>query len=120
MNSLKAPTSNGEILDKISILLIKKLHSDNEYIQKELEQLIILSDKNGILSKKYLEELFYINSNLWIIEDRLRILEKENKFDLEFITLARLVYKFNDIRAQIKGKINKETNSELMEIKIYD
>jgi predicted nucleic acid-binding Zn-ribbon protein len=66
-----------------------------------------------------MNQLRKVNQNLWKIEDRLRVLEKEQRFDNEFIELARSVYKLNDQRAEIKRKINKETNSEYKEIKIY-
>lgn len=66
-----------------------------------------------------MDQLRKVNQSLWKIEDRLRVLEKEQRFDNEFIELARSVYKLNDQRAEIKRKINKETNSEYKEIKIY-
>jgi predicted nucleic acid-binding Zn-ribbon protein len=66
-----------------------------------------------------MNQLRKVNQNLWKIGDRLRVLEKEQRFDNEFIELARSVYKLNDQRAEIKRKINKETNSEYKEIKIY-
>jgi len=66
-----------------------------------------------------MNQLREVNQKLWKIEDRLRVLEKEQRFDDEFVELARSVYKTNDRRAEIKRKINEETNSTYKEIKIY-
>jgi hypothetical protein len=66
-----------------------------------------------------LNELSKVNQKLWVIEDRLRELEKVKKFDDEFINLAREVYINNDKRAEIKRKINQETESDYQEVKLY-
>jgi predicted nucleic acid-binding Zn-ribbon protein len=68
---------------------------------------------------EYMDELREVNQKLWDIEDRLRKLEEEYRFDDEFISLARQVYITNDKRAVIKRKINEETNSNYKEIKLY-
>lgn len=114
------PISNGELLDKITILIIKKYFSDSSYISMELNELLEIAKKLSIYKDKYIFPLLEVNKTLWVIENRLRVLEKENNFNTEFLQLARCVYRYNDIRAEIKKKINKETNSEFMEIKIYD
>ena len=114
-----------EILDKLTILSIKKNRiSDTEkliHIGKEYD---ILEEK----SKKYLdskevkdlfEELIEVNSKLWVIEDDLRDLESQKRFDDEFVQKARLVYMTNDLRFKIKNKINKITNSGVQEQKGY-
>ena len=113
------PISVGELLDKITILEIKSLLGYNEYVEKELEELKQIKDTIISYTEEYVNQLQKVNQNLWKIEDRLRVLEKEQRFDNEFIELARSVYKLNDQRAEIKRKINKETNSEYKEIKIY-
>jgi hypothetical protein len=113
------PISVGELLDKITILEIKSLLGYNEYVEKELEELNQIKDTIKSYTEEYMNQLRKVNQNLWKIEDRLRVLEKEQRFDNEFIELARSVYKLNDQRAEIKRKINKETNSEYKEIKIY-
>jgi hypothetical protein len=116
------PISVGELLDKITILEIKSLLGYNEYVEKELEELEELKQiKDTITShtEEYMNQMRKVNQNLWKIEDRLRVLEKEQEFDDEFIELARSVYKINDKRSEIKRKINEETNSIYKEIKIY-
>lgn len=117
--------SIGEILDKLTILGIKKNRiSDTEklvYIGKEYD---ILEEK----SKQYLEsnevrnlfeELVEVNSRLWTIEDDLRDLESQKRFDDEFIQKARMVYMTNDLRFKIKNQINQITNSGVQEQKGY-
>lgn len=113
------PVSVGELLDKISILEIKSSLIDNENIKTELEKLNQIKDTLKIDTQIYMNQLREVNQKLWKIEDRLRVLEKEQRFDEEFIELARSVYITNDNRAEIKRKINEETNSLYKEIKIY-
>lgn len=113
------PVSVGELLDKISILEIKSLMGYNNYVEKELKELNQIKDIISSYTQEHMNQLRKVNQKLWKIEDRLRVLEKENKFDDEFIELARSVYINNDKRAEIKRKINEETNSEYKEIKIY-
>ncbi len=119
MNCPEIPVSIGELLDKISILQIKLEYCNDEYIIKELNYLTKIANKIGVLNNPNFFELKRVNKILWKIEDDIRYLEKEKKFDEEFIELARSVYKNNDIRASIKYKINEETNSEFKEIKLY-
>jgi predicted nucleic acid-binding Zn-ribbon protein len=113
------PISVGELLDKITILEIKSLLGYNEYVEKELGELKQIKGTITSYIEEYANQLQKVNQNLWKIEDRLRVLEKEQRFDNEFIELARSVYKLNDQRAEIKRKINEETNSIYKEIKIY-
>ena len=113
------PISVGELLDKISILEIKSLLCYSEYVERELEELNKIKDTITSYTEEYMNQLREVNQKLWKIEDRLRILEKEQRFDDEFVELARSVYKTNDRRAEIKRKINEETNSTYKEIKIY-
>jgi len=119
------PVSVGELIDKLSILQVKKQKITNEekleYINKEFELLYNLS--SVYLEIKELETLYNIlvktNSKLWDIEDKLRVLESEKKFDEHFIELARNVYFTNDERFSLKNQINKITDSEIREIKEY-
>jgi predicted nucleic acid-binding Zn-ribbon protein len=113
------PVSVGELLDKITILEIKSMFTDDEYVLKELEE---LNQSCAIITQYimgYVEQLREVNRKLWKIEDKLRKLEKEQRFDEEFIELARSVYIINDERARIKREINELTNSNYKEIKIY-
>jgi predicted DNA-binding protein YlxM (UPF0122 family) len=116
---IEIPVSIGELLDKITILQIKFKYTDNEYVVKELQDLTKIAEELEVYKQSYLNELLYVNSLLWDIEDKLRQLEKQHKFDDEFISLARQVYMTNDKRAEIKRKINEETHSSYKEIKLY-
>ena len=119
------PVSNGELIDKYTILLIKKIKINDEsklfYINKEInilnEYIKKLDDEFNI--EKLISELKDINLKLWDIEDNIRIKEKNNCFDNIFIQLARSVYITNDKRSLIKKEINIVTKSNLREIKSY-
>jgi predicted nucleic acid-binding Zn-ribbon protein len=113
------PVSVGELLDKISILEIKSLLCYSEYVERELEELNKIKGTITSYTEEYMNQLREVNQKLWKIEDRLRVLEKEQRFDDEFVELARSVYKTNDQRAEIKRKINEKTNSIYKEVKIY-
>ena len=123
---INTPISLGELVDKISILMIKKKNiSDSiklEHVVKELEFLqktlkeYISEDKIN----KFIEELVNINSKLWKIEDDIRECERNKLFDQTFIDLARSVYFTNDERAKVKNDINKAFGSELVEVKSYE
>ena len=118
--------SAGELLDKISILEIKlEKVEDTESlkeIKKEYEILKEVQNSNIEKSEKLkslLNELKKINQNLWDIEDKLRVFEKNKNFGESFVELARGVYFNNDKRANIKSEINKALGSNLREIKKY-
>lgn len=113
------PVSVGELLDKISILEIKSMFTDDEYVLKELEELNQIKSTITEYLLEYEIRLKKVNETLWKIEDQLRKLEKQHRFDEEFIELARSVYITNDERARIKKEINELTNSNYKEIKIY-
>ena len=124
---MKIEVSNGELLDKISILELKMLKIEDEdklvNIKKEFETLNPLCVKlfekfGGQLQNDYLE-LARINGLLWDIEDWIRDCEREKRFDEEFIQLARSVYVTNDQRSEVKKIINIITNSGLVEEKSY-
>lgn len=116
---ITVPISVGELLDKITILQIKSLHSDNSFIIKELNDLIKIAKDNSVYLEDYIKILFEINLTLWTIEDDIRKLEKEKDFSSEFIELARKVYLTNDERARVKKEINELMNSEYQEVKVF-
>ena len=113
------PISVGELLDKISILSIKSQHTSNEYVTRELQDITSIAKKHQVYDAPYLSQLLSINRKLWKIEDDLRVLEKSQNFNQEFIELARSVYAYNDERARIKKEINEKYNSQYQEVKCY-
>ena len=117
------PISIGELIDKITILEIKKnkfQKSKLENVLKELSYLRKLMEKNKIeINDDLFTQLKEINLTLWDIEDQIRIKEKNKEFDNTFIELARSVYFKNDKRAEIKKSINRLSNSEITEEKFY-
>ncbi len=126
LDKILAEISAGELIDKITILEIKKNKISDEIkveeIDKELNSLNdtmnkFIKEKSKILSFK--EQLKEINLRLWDIEDSKRLAEKNNNFGKEFIELARNVYKFNDERAKIKLKINQILGSNIKEVKSH-
>jgi hypothetical protein len=126
MNKILIEVSVGELLDKISILEIKKDKIKDpeklEYIRDELS-LLREEFKNNIKSDKKIGELYQslkiINLRLWTIEDDKRKCEKEKDFTENFIKLSRDVHILNDDRAKIKLEINNHTGSKIKEIKEY-
>ncbi len=126
IDKILAEISAGELLDKITILEIKKEKIKNkeklEDINKELMSLNITSNEK-IPNKENVKELILklkkINLKLWDIEENKRIAEKNNKFDEKFIKLSREVYKTNDERAKIKLKINEILGSNIKEVKSH-
>ncbi len=127
MDKILAEISAGELIDKITILEIKKEKISNKEklleVNKELNSLNetlkqSINDKSKIINFK--KDLKNINLKLWDIEDGKRSAEKNNKFDEKFIELARSVYKFNDERAKIKLAINNALGSNIKEVKSYE
>ena len=127
MDKILAEISAGELIDKITILEIKKEKiSNNEKLAEVNKELISLNetlknsinDESKILSFK--NDLKNINLKLWDIEDGKRLAEKNSQFDEKFIELARSVYKFNDKRAKIKLAINNALGSNIKEVKSYE
>ena len=126
MNKIIVEVSIGELLDKISILEIKKGKiKDPEKIKFISNEHSILSDqfKENVKSDEKLEKLFKelkeINAKLWVIEDDKRDCEKNKDFGEKFIKLSRDVHFLNDDRAKIKLQINNLTGSKIKEIKEY-
>ena len=127
LDIILAEISAGELIDKITILEIKKAKITNKEkladIEKELSSLNqtmkkFIPDESSI--KKYKNDLKEVNSKLWDIEDGKRLAEKNNDFGEKFIELARNVYKFNDERAKIKLAINNALGSNIQEVKSYE
>ncbi len=116
---IQVPISVGELLDKISILSIKSQHTTNEYVKKELQDLIKIAQEHQVYDVFYVSQLLQVNRKLWKIEDDLRVLEKSQDFDATFIELARSVYVTNDQRAKIKKEINEKYKSQYQEVKTY-
>lgn len=113
------PISVGELLDKISILQIKSQYTGNSFVRKELEDLVKVAQKNEVYNKDDINSLLEVNQKLWNIEDDLRLFEKNNLFNEDFVQLARLVYTYNDQRSEIKKQINQKYKSEYQEVKCY-
>ena len=120
---IEIQVSVGELLDKISILKIKKARIKDDKklfnINKELIYLESKLYKHGAEIEDYFQQLYEINSKLWDIENSKRRCEAENNFGWDFIQLARDVYIWNDKRAEIKKKINLLTYSDVIEEKEY-
>ena len=126
MNKILVEVSVGELLDKISILEIKKekikdseklkfINDEYEVLKNELEKNIKIDEKLA----KFFVALKNINSKLWIIEDDKRKCEKDSNFGENFIRLSRDVHFLNDTRAKIKLDINNHSGSKIKEIKEY-
>ena len=126
MNKIIVVVSVGELLDKISILEIKKekikdpeklKFISNEYsiLKDQLEKNVKSDDKLN----KLFQDLKEINAKLWVIEDDKRNCEKSKNFDDKFIKLSRDVHFLNDYRAKIKLEMNNHTGSSIKEIKEY-
>ena len=125
---MKVEVSNGELMDKLSILELKlKNITDSKKlinIKVEFNELNPLVQKlfkkyNPAVYKLYIK-LAEINGKLWVIEDEIRQCEKDKNFGSKFVKLARDVYFTNDVRSELKKEINILTNSGLIEEKSYE
>lgn len=121
---MKIEVSNGEIIDKLTIIEIKlerisdrekldNLRKEQNVLREAAEKIIPDTDPLYI-------ELYKVNSDLWDIEDHIRDLERRKDFGEDFVSTARAVYFKNDLRSEIKRKINLSTNSGLIEEKSYE
>ena len=126
MNKIIVEVSTGELLDKISILEIKKekikdpnklkfINDEHSILKDQLNKNIKTDDK----IEKLFQSLKEINSKLWAIEDDKRQCEKDKNFGEKFVKLSRDVHFLNDDRAKIKLKINDHTGSTIKEVKEY-
>lgn len=122
---MKIEVSIGEVLDKLTILEIKRENIKDESklvnINKEYNYLLsVLREHHPMLiNSSFHNKLLLINKSLWKTEDNLRLLEHEGSFDASFIGHARSVYFQNDLRAEVKKEINIAYKSELVEEKSY-
>ena len=126
MNKILVEVSVGELLDKISILEIKKEKiKDTEKLKFIVDEYNVLKEQlsKNVKSDDKLDKLFNslktINSKLWVIEDDKRMCEKNSDFGEKFIKLSRDVHFLNDDRANLKLEINNHTGSKIKEIKEY-
>lgn len=126
MTTMKIDISDGELLDKVTILQIKSEKiTDNNKLKNVLTELNhLLPYKNDIVAKYNINDLYIslleINEKLWKIEDDIRDKERNKIFDQEFVELARSVYLTNDERSRIKKLINQKTKSTFVEEKSYE
>jgi hypothetical protein len=125
---MKIEVSNGELVDKLTILEIKLDRiANSKQLENITKEWLSLNDAVMTLLNTFgdralyskIDELSDINKKLWDIEDWIRDCEKEQRFDKEFVELARSVYKLNDQRAQLKKDINILTKSNFVEEKSY-
>jgi hypothetical protein len=127
LNKILAEISAGELIDKITILEIKKIKiKDNDKlieVEKELVSLNETMDKFITEPSKienFKKNLKEVNLKLWDIENGKRFAEKKGDFDEKFVELARNVYKSNDLRAKIKLEINNILGSNIKEVKSHE
>jgi len=132
MKSVQIPISIGEAIDRLTILKIKlfhikndqKLHNiriDHDLLEKSIYQSYPEAPIFPLkLDTHIFGELYKVNQDLWDVEDKLRILERDKNFGSEFIELARSVYYLNDKRADVKKRINVEYKSTIVEEKSYE
>jgi nicotinic acid phosphoribosyltransferase len=126
MSEILAPVSFGELLDKVCILQIKSERmTDPVKVANVRKELVALErtwnehPASNVDVSALMKRLKAVNERLWVIEDDIRILEKEQRFDNEFVELARSVYFENDERATIKKEINLALGSAYVEEKSY-
>ena len=120
---MKIEVSNGEIIDKLTIIQIKleriKDEAKLKNLKKEFDELSKVTSSILSTSDPLYKALYDVNAELWDIEDHIRDLERKKDFGKEFIETARLVYFRNDRRAELKREINIRTSSGLIEEKSY-
>jgi hypothetical protein len=121
---MKIEISNGEIIDKLTIIQIKlgRISDESRLVNLRKEFEILKSAAGSILSMddQLYHDLYDVNCELWEIEDHIRDLERKKDFGEEFINTARAVYFRNDRRSEIKRAINLKTSSGLIEEKSYE
>lgn len=121
---MKIEVSNGEIIDKLTIIQIKleriRDESKQKNLKREFDELLKVTSSILSTSDPLYKELYDVNTQLWEIEDHIRDLERKKDFGKEFIETARSVYFRNDRRAELKREINIRTSSGLIEEKSYE
>ena len=126
MVDILAPISVGELIDKITILRIKRERigaaAARANVERELARLVEIRARSALDAEEVAaleEQLLEINERLWDVEDELRGLEQGSNFGTRFVELARSVYRLNDRRSMLKRKINEVTGSAIVEEKSY-
>jgi hypothetical protein len=121
---MKIEVSNGEIIDKLTIIQIKleRIKDDSKLanLRREFEELKNATSKILSMEDPLYKSLYNVNCELWDIEDHIRDLERKNDFGDDFVKTARSVYFKNDKRSEIKRKINIKTSSGFIEEKSYE
>jgi hypothetical protein len=121
---MKIEVSNGEIIDKLTIIQIKleRIKDESKLVNLQKEYKLLLEATSEILSTsdELYKSLYEANCELWDIEDHIRDLERRKDFGDDFISTARSVYIKNDLRSEIKREINIKTSSGLIEEKSYE
>ena len=121
---MKIEVSNGEIIDKLTIIQIKleriKDKAKLVNLQREYDELITSASSILSISDPLYSALYEVNCELWDIEDHIRDLERKKEFGDEFVSTARAVYFKNDRRSELKREINIKTSSGLIEEKSYE
>ena len=121
---MKIEVSNGEIIDKLTILQIKleriKDQAKLKNLKKEFDELSQVTSSIMITTDPLYKALYEVNCELWDIEDHIRDLERKKNFGDDFVKTARSVYFRNDRRAELKKEINIKTSSGLTEEKSYE
>jgi len=121
---MKIEVSNGEIIDKLTIIQIKLERIKDEVklvnLRKEYNELLNTSASIISTADVLYQSLYAVNCELWEIEDHIRDLERKKDFGNDFVATARAVYIKNDKRSELKREINIKTSSGLMEEKSYE
>jgi len=121
---MKIEVSNGEIIDKLTIIQIKLERIKDEVklvnLRKEYNELLNTSASIISAADVLYQSLYAVNCELWEIEDHIRDLERKKDFGNDFVATARAVYIKNDKRSELKREINIKTSSGLMEEKSYE
>ncbi|MDX9726382.1 MAG: DUF6165 family protein [Bacteroidales bacterium] len=122
--AMKIEVSNGEIIDKLTIVQIKlERISDKAKLENLRKEFRILEEASAMIINRedpLYKDLYKVNCDLWDIEDRIRDLERKKDFGPDFVAAARAVYFTNDKRSEIKREINIKTSSDLIEEKSYE
>jgi Family of unknown function (DUF6165) len=126
MVDILAPISVGELIDKITILRIKRERiaaaAARANVERELARLVEIRTRSALDTAEVAaleEQLLEVNERLWDVEDELRGLEQGSNFGTRFVELARSVYRLNDRRSMLKRRINEVTGSAIVEEKSY-
>jgi predicted nuclease with TOPRIM domain len=121
---MKIEVSNGEIIDKLTIIQIKleRIKDESKLINLRKEYDILQEASSSVIrdTDPLYKALYEVNCELWDIEDRIRDLERKKDFGKEFVSTARTVYIKNDRRSELKREINIKTSSGLIEEKSYE